>query len=127
MPFTKVDDQPETDAAFLARHRSSAAHPSARKVPQVVNIFQPYYQLPAPAGAVFPRASIRPMHYIDGTGHGWAARIWVAPGVPATKEDESRWVSENFRSLPAAVDWAAAEVEQRRPKDPGSGPGGAAC
>lgn len=127
MPFTKVDDQPRLDPDFLARHLSSAVHPSARKVPQVVNIFQPYQALPLPAGAAFPRATVRPRYYIDGTDHGWAAKIWVAPGVPATQEDESRWVSENFRTLPAAVDWAASEVEQRRPKDLGSGPWGAAC
>ena len=125
MPFTHVDDQPSAEEAFFARHRSSAMHPSARKLPQVVNIFAPYQALPVPAGAVFPRATVRPRHFIDGSGHGWAVKIWVAPGVPARKG--SQWVIENFRNLPDAMDWAATEVEDRRPKDQGSGPWGAAC
>lgn len=134
----QVDDQVKEQATpfdpeFLDRLRSQAKHPASRKSSEDADLRSPYRQMEAPKDAVWPRAGIRPLRLIR--GHlWWAARVWVDQGIGAvvTHADglpvpTGLWVSANFATLPEAMDWAAAEVEKRRPKDLGSGPWGAAC
>ncbi|WP_411732163.1 hypothetical protein [Paeniglutamicibacter sp.] len=79
--------------------------------------------LDAPEGAEWPRATIRPLPLMRGQKGWYAAKIWDAPGVPAYVDasygldvPDGVWVSSNFEHLPDAVDWAANEVDRRRPK-----------
>lgn len=133
MPFTIVDDASAQLAAhdlemrlqqWQVRHLASAEHPSARgPVPHLVDVETPYKPLEAPENAVWPRAVIRPLPLMPGQKHWWAARIWDALGVPAYVDasygldvPDGCWVSSNFETLGQAMDWAANEVERRRPK-----------
>lgn len=137
MPRFKTDDQiiaqPESfDRVFMNRLTATAQHPSARKPPVFEDTRSSYRQMEAPVGAVWPRASIRPMPLLRGK-QWWAVQVWESPGVKALVESEDGfpvptglWLSSNFATLPEAVDWAAAQVERRRPKDQGSVPWGAA-
>lgn len=137
MPWFKTDDQLVTstqpsDRAFMSRLMSTAQHPSARKPPVFEDTRSPYRQLEAPKDAVWPRAGIRPMPLLGGK-RWWAVQVWESPGVKALVRREDGlpihsgvWVSSNFATLPDAMDWAAEQVEKRRPKDQGTGPWGAA-
>ena len=136
MPFMTIADEPTEarivpwDPGLAARLHSSAWHPSARgPVPHLVDVETPYMPLEAPADAVWPRATIRILPLMRGHGIWYAAKIWEAPGVPAYVDasygipvEDGCWVSSNFEHLAAAVDWAAAEVERRRPKADPDGP-----
>lgn len=129
MPLMQFDEVPDRVFDWLgpwlaARVRSSAEHPSARgPMPHMVNVETPYMPLDAPKDAVWPRATIRPLPLTRGRGIWYAAKIWEAPGVPAYVDAsygipvaDGCWLSSNFEHLPDAVDWAANEVERRRPK-----------
>lgn len=127
MPFSTDTDTAKEQAtpfnpAFLARVRETARHPLARRRPVDFDLRSPYRQMEAPKGAVWPRASIRPMPLLQGR-RWWAAQIWDDQGVKALVRSEDGlpiptgiWLSSNFATLPEAMDWAAAEVEKRRPK-----------
>ncbi|ASN39016.1 hypothetical protein CGQ24_08300 [Arthrobacter sp. 7749] len=121
-PPVPIADWVTPDVA--ARLRSSAEHPSTRgPVPHLVNVETPYMALEAPADAVWPRATVRPLPLMRGRGIWYAAKIWEAPGVPAYVDAsygipvaDGCWLSSNFEHLADAVDWAANEVDRRRPK-----------
>ncbi|MGL3804697.1 hypothetical protein ACSYDW_01230 [Paeniglutamicibacter sp. R2-26] len=128
MPFTKVSDQLRLAPDFIARRRSLAIPP-----PDFFDLRSPYRELDARADAVWPRAGIRPMPLLQGR-RWWAVQLWDAPGVKALVRHEDGlliptglWLCANFATLPEAMDWAAAEVDKRRPKAYASGPWGAAC
>lgn len=119
MPFTKVDDQVglSPDGDFLARHLSSAVHPSSQvPLARLLNIQTPYSPMEAPEGAKYPRATVRPLPRINGAAQSYAGKIWDAPGVPA--KEKGTWVTNSNRDLGLVVDWAWAQVKKRRPKDP---------
>lgn len=129
MPFYQVDDaladaRPLVSGHDMDRLLASAWHPSARGMtPQLVEVETPYMALEAPEDAVWPRATIRPLPLMRGKKHWWAAKIWDAPGVPAYVDAsyglvvrDGCWVSSNFEHLADAMDWAANEVDRRRPK-----------
>ncbi len=112
------------DPSMVDRLLSSARHPAARgPQPHLVDVQSPYRRLDAHADAVWPRASIRPLPLMRGQKHWWAAKIWDAPGVPAYVDasyglivPDGCWVASNFENLSDAMDWAANEVDRRRPK-----------
>lgn len=41
-------------------------------------------------------------------------KLWASQGVPVTRN--GIWVTKTTRDLGEAMDWAAVEVERRRPK-----------
>lgn len=128
MPFYRVDDQPafSFSETFLARHLSSAVHPSAKgPVPVIVDVETPYKPLVAGGDAVFPRATIRPIPRFQDSAQSWAGKIWVAPDRPA--REGGRWITKRSTDLGEVMDWAVVEVRKRRPKDHSSGPWGAPC
>lgn len=128
MPFYRVAISPERslDEASLARHLSSAAHPSSQvRSSLLLDIQTPYMPLVAPGGAEWPRATIRPLPLIGRAGCSWAAKIWLAQGVPA--KEKGRWITKTDLDLGLVMDWAVAEVKSRRPKDHSAGPWGSAC
>lgn len=138
MPVMQVADHVKKQATpfdpeFLGRVRSQAKHPASRKPPEDVDLRSSYRQIEAPKDAEWPRAGIRPMPLLQGK-QWWAVQIWDEQGIKALVRREDGlpiptgiWLSSNFATLPEAMDWAAAEVEKRRPKDLGSGLWGAAC
>lgn len=120
MPFTDVANNRsgQPAEAFMTRHLGTAAHPSARNAGVLVDLGSPYRPMETQPDAVYPRASVRPMSVRPGQRDWWAVKIWDGPKDPARKEGGGPWITNNLATLAEAMDWAATEVDARRPKVP---------